>query len=148
MIGGWITGTSALRLLTGTGAGLGISVMLYPVLCQVLFVDWQPAAAIGSLRQFGLLALLALGLDALLLTGNPLLVYPLAVISALGVPLVLGLLYTALWLVIFRRESQFKRLSAAWIPLMGGLMTVLLHVVLIDAARFWWTGTWGGLPLG
>jgi uncharacterized membrane protein len=139
--------TNTLRLITGTGVGLGIAALVYPLAVQTVFPTWQSRPALGTGKEIGGLFLLAAVLDGLILTENPLLLYPLAVLSGLAVLLVLGLCYTLVWILVLRREGAYPRLQAAWLPLLAGLTTALLQVAVIDLGRFWWTGTWGGLPL-
>ena len=140
--------SNVLRLITGTGMGLGIAALVYPSINQTLFPDWQDRPALRSWRQMGLLVALAAGLNLLILTGFAPVLYPLAVLSGAAVLLVLGLCYTLVWVIVFKREGMFLSFRQAWFPAAAGLTTALLQVALIDLGRYWWTGTWGGFPLG
>lgn len=133
-----------LRLFTGTGVGIGIGSVLVPVLRQTLQPNWDTAPLLGSWREFAVLVVLALGVDALLLTGNPLLLYPLALLSAGSVLLILSIIYTIVWAMILRRENRFARLWQAWPLLVAGFGTALLQIGVLDALRFALTGTWDG----
>lgn len=139
--------SNTLRLITGTGAGLGIAALLYPIVNQTLFPDAQNRPALASWRQMGVLVVLAAALDGLILTEFVPVLYPLALLSAATVLLVLGLCYTLLWMIVFKREGAFPTLRQAWFPAAAGLTTALLQVALIDLGRYMWTGTWGGFPL-
>jgi hypothetical protein len=92
--------------------------------------------------------LLALGVDALVLTENPAILYPLALISAAGVLLILTITYTMLWLMAFHRENQARNWLQLALPAATGFGAALLQIALLDLARFWLTGTWQGFTLG
>lgn len=139
--------SNVLRLLTGTGMGLVIATALYPSFQQTVWVDWKSLPAIGSLRS--LFALMALGglLDLLVLTENPLILYPLALLSAFGVLLLLTMVYTMVTLMAFRYENRFTRGRQLLLPLIVGFTLALGQVAMLDAVRFWLTRTWAGFPL-
>jgi hypothetical protein len=100
------------------------------------------------LRSFGLLVALALILVSLVLSGNPLILYPLALISAAGVLILLSLVYTMVWLLVLRQENKFQRVLQLFLPLTGGFTFGLLQIAAFDFIRFFFTGTWDGFHLG
>jgi len=140
--------SNVLRLLTGTGMGLVIAVALYPVYNQTVWKDWDPRPALEGLPAVAGLALAALLLDLAILTENPLVLYPLALISAGGVMVLLTMVYTMVALMLFRLENRFLRLSHLIVPLTGGFGLALLQIAALDLVRFWLTGTWEGFHLG
>jgi hypothetical protein len=82
------------------------------------------------------------------LTENPLVLYPLAILTAGGVLVILSMTYGLVWLMLFRRENRFTRpAQLAW-PLLAGFTTALLQIIALDIVRFLLTGTWGGISLG
>lgn len=137
-----------LRLITGSGMGLAIAVVLLPAFNQTVWQDWDARPAMDGLRPLGGLILLAAGLDLVVLTQNPFALYPLALISAAGVLVLLTMIYTMVFLMIFRQENRFLALSKLVFPLTGGFGFALLQITLLDAARFILTGTWAGFHLG
>ena len=137
-----------LRLVTGMGMGLGISAMLYPAFQQTVWAARDPRPALGDLRSLAILLTLAVFLVLVVLTENPLFLYPLALISAGGVLLVLALTYTLICVVALRRENHFQRWQALAVPLLGGFGLALLQIALVDWGRYLLTGTWGGFHLG
>ncbi len=137
-----------LRLLTGMGMGLGIAAAIYPAFNQTVWSDWDPRPALGSLKSFGLLLILALGLAGLVMTGNPWILYPVALISAAGVLVLLSLVYTMVWLLALRRENRFQRVAQLFIPVTGGFTFGLLQIAAFDFVRFLFTHTWEGFHLG
>ena len=137
-----------LRVLTGTGLGIGLSVIVLPGFHQTIWKTRDRRPALGSWLQFGGLLSLGLLLDFLVLTENPLILYPMALISAAGVMIVLTLVYTMVFVMLFRLENRFDRLSELIFPLASGFMIALLQIAAIDFLRYWWTGTWEGFHFG
>ena len=70
-----------LRLVTGTGMGLMIAAVLFPAFNQTVWREYRKEPAL-DLRSLVVLLILALGLDLVVLSENPLILYP--VIVALG----------------------------------------------------------------
>jgi uncharacterized membrane protein len=135
---------NSLRLLTGTGLGIGIGAILVPVFNQTLWQDYDPQPALDSWK--GLLKLFGWGIviDLAVYSQNPLLLYPLAVLSSLSVLLILTMVYSLIWLLVTKRENMYLNFKHAWVPLLAGFTTALLQISLMDAARFILTGGWGG----
>jgi len=136
-----------LRLITGTGMGLSIASVLVPAFNQTIWSDWQPVSAFGSWRPVAELLVLAAIVDLLMLSGSPLILYPLALLSASGVMVMLGMIYTMIWVMVFRADNRYHKLAQLVVPLVGGFTTALLQIAIIDLARLWFTGTWQGFQL-
>ena len=137
-----------LRLLTGSGMGIVIAVVLYPSFNQTIWKDWDHRPAIGSWQVLGGLFLLTLLLDAVVLTENPIILYPLALIGAGGVLVILSMVYSMILVITFKVENHFQSVFQVILPLTSGFGIGLLQIVLIDLLRFWLTGTWDGFHLG
>lgn len=137
-----------LRLFTGTGMGVSIGVALYPAFNQTVWADWEPQAAISGLPALGLLVLLAAVMDGLVLLENPLILYPLALISAAGVLVLLSMVYVMVLLIVLKQENRFLRFHQLWLPFTGGFGLALLQIVVLDVGRYILTGTWDGFHLG
>ncbi len=138
---------NTLRLFTGSGAGLGIAVALFPAFNQTIWRDWDSAPAMGTLKPLVILITLMLGLDLLILTDLDMVLYPVAIISAGGVLLLLTMVYEVLWVTITRQENTFTAFRHTWLPTLAGLIIALLQITATDLFRFWLTRTWGGFPL-
>jgi len=122
--------------------------VLYPAFNQAFWRQVDPTPAIGGWRNFLLINVLALALDWLVWIENPLLLYLFALVSAAGVLVLLTMVYSLFWLLIFRKENTCQALSQMVLPLTGGFGVALLQIVLFDLARFALTGTWDGFHLG
>jgi uncharacterized membrane protein len=139
---------NTLRLLTGTGMGLVIAAALFNAFNQTIWKDWRSAPALGNWRAYAGLLGLGLVFDGLILTENPLVLYPLALISAAGVIILLTLVYAMLLLMIMRAENRFAYFPELALPLAAGFSLGILQVGALDLVRFWLTGTWDGFHLG
>ena len=142
------TPSNALRLLTGTGMGLAIATILYPAFVGSIFAAPDTRPAVWSIKL--LLGGIGLGLlaDLLILTGSPVLLYPAALLSALGVIILLTFAYTIVILRIFKRENTYAGLSQISLPLVSGFIVTIAQIALFDLIRFMLTGTWAGLSFG
>jgi len=137
-----------LRLLTGTGMGLVIAGAIFPAFNQTVWVNWDKSLAIPGLKYLSMLIIMALIMDGLVMTENPLFLYPFALISSAGVLVILSIVYSMMWLMILRKENHFQSVSQLWLPLLGGFGMALLQIIVLDLARFALTGTWDGFHLG
>ena len=139
---------NTLRLLTGTGMGLVIAAALFPAFNQTVWAKMDNRPAMDSWRNFGLLIVLALLMDLLVLSESDIILYPLAILSAFTVPMLLTIVYGLFAIMAIRRENTYDRLKQAWLPLTAGFTIAMLQIVIFDMLRFAITGTWGGFPLG
>lgn len=133
-----------LRLLTGTGLGLGLAAVLLPAFHQTLWQRWDERPSLDSWRQILLWLGLAALLNGLTLSENPLVLYPLAVLSTATVWVILGFVYTMIWVMLTHRENSFTTWRQAWFVLLAGFTTALVQLAVMDLGRYWLTGTWNG----
>ena len=140
---------NTLRLLTGSGMGLGIAAMLFPAFNQTIWTDHDDSrAALSGWKTFSLLLGIQVALDLLVLTQSPIVLYPLAIIGVLGVWLLLTMVYAIVWVMITKQDNSYTKLRQLWLPLLAGLTITVLQTAAIDMLRFWLTGTWGGFHIG
>jgi uncharacterized membrane protein len=139
---------NTLRLLSGTGMGLVISVALLMAFNQTVWQERENRPALTGFRS--LLVLISIGviLDLLVMSENPLILYPLALISAAGVLIILTMVYTTVWLMVLRKENRWNHLVELILPLIGGFTLALIQIALLDFGRYLLTGTWQGFHLG
>lgn len=135
-----------LRLLTGTGAGLAMGVLMFPSLVQVLWQDQERRQVIQSGREFGGMVLLALTAVLLALSDQPILLYLFALASTAGLLFILSAINTILLLSISRRDGQAVHWQQTLIPLGIGLSLTLIELSTISFIRFHFTGTMTGMP--
>lgn len=138
---------NSLRLLTGTGMGLAIAVALVPAFNATAWKMIDPRPVFINFRSFFFMVLIALGFSSLILLENPVILYPLAIISTAGVLVLLTLVYSMLLLMVFKAENQFTQFSQLTYALLGGVTIALIQIGLLDFIRFLFTGTWDGFHI-
>lgn len=136
-----------LRLVTGMFEGVALSLLVWPIFNQTLWRVWEDRPVVANLRELGYIAVGAAVLIGLVLTDNEWVLYPLALLSAGGVLMMLTLLDTIILLIVIRRENRVASWKGAVLPLLAGVTLALAQVAVIDAGRFAVFGTWGGLVL-
>ena len=139
------TPNNILRLFTGSGMGIILAAVLYPVVNQTLWreLDSRPALEWKSL---GILIALIAVINLLILTDSPILLYPVSYLSALGTLSLLVIVFSILWIMIMRQDNTFESPRQLWLPLLAGFTLAVLLVLGIDLFRLQLTGTWNGFP--
>lgn len=140
--------TNPLRLLTGSMLGIGLMAVLLPTFRQVVWTAPDPAAGLHSWKQIGGLIGLAGLVDLIVLWENPILIYPLAILSSLTVPLILSMVYCMLLIMAFKRENQAQGWQDLWLWMVAGGGLALLQIALVDWIRLALTGSWNGFLVG
>jgi uncharacterized membrane protein len=138
---------NTLRLFTGSGMGVALASILYPAFNQSAWKDSSPARALDW-KKLGLLIGIILIADLAILTESPIVLYPIAMLSVLGVLALLSMVFSMVWLMMMRQENEFTALKQMWLPFLAGTTLAFLMISAIDLLRFRLTGTWGGFPLG
>ena len=136
---------NTLRLFTGSGMGIALAAVLYPVINQTLWreLDNRPAL---EWKSFGILVGLITVINLLILTDSPVILYPIAYLSAFGVLSLLVIVFTMLWVMIMRQDNTFDNPRQLWLPVLGGFTLAMLMILSIDLLRLQLTGTWSGFP--
>ncbi len=137
-----------LRLLTGSGMGLGMAAAVFPIFNQTLWKQPDPRPALAGWREAGLLAGILLVIDLAILSEHPIVLYPIAFISTGGVVALLTLIFGMIWVMVMRQENMFETLRQIWLPLLAGFTLAMLMILGIDLARLTMTGTWAAFPIG
>jgi len=138
---------NTLRLLTGSGMGIAMASVLYPVVNQTLWheTDKHPVLTWKTFgRLFGIVLLINLGI----LSETPVILYPIAFLSVLGVLALLVTVFSMVWVILMHQENVFESVKQLWMPATAGLTLAFLMISVIDLLRLHLTGTWGGFPLG
>jgi len=136
-----------LRLFTGSGMGIALAAILFPAMNQTLWRQADDRRALDW-KSFGILVTITLVVDLLVLTDSPIILYPVAYLSVLGVLALLTIVFSMVWIMIMRQDNTFDHALQLWLPVAAGLTMGLLLVLSIDLLRFQLTHTWGGFPLG
>jgi len=137
-----------LRLATGTGLGIVMAAAIFPALNQTIWRDWKREPAIPGIKSLAGLILLSVGMNLILLTEHPYILYPSALISAAGVLVILTMIYTMLLLITFKYENRFTSLNQLLFPFVGGFGLAILQIIILDVLRYSVTGAWDGFHFG
>jgi uncharacterized membrane protein len=141
------TPNNTLRLFTGSFMGIALASILYPAFNQTAWVHPIPERALNW-KKLGILVGLVILIDLAILTENPYILLPIAILSVLGVLSLLIMVFSLVWLMIMGEENIYNSLREMWMPFLAGTTLALLMITAIDILRFKLTGTWGGFPLG
>lgn len=134
-----------LRLFTGSGMGIALAAMLYPVINQTLWRELDDRPALGW-KQLGILTVAIILINLLVLTDSPIVLYPIAYLSALGTLGLLVIVFGLLWIIIMKQDNTFESPRQLWLAFASGLTLALLLILSIDLFRLQLTGTWNGFP--
>ena len=136
-----------LRLFTGWSVGLLIAALIYPIFTQTIWQDWDPEATLDRKAPTLTLVSGSLLIIAGILSGAPSILYTLAILSVVGVVLIMTMIYTVLMLMFFKQENRYNHFNELALILSGGLIFTLIQIGLFDLVRYLLTETWSGLPL-
>jgi uncharacterized membrane protein len=137
-----------MRLVTGTGMGISMAAVLMPVFNQTVWQDWTDRPILHSWKQMGVLILTTGLIDLAFLSGNPLLLFPIALLSSATVILLLGMIYAIVWILITKKENVFQSPGQMAGFLTAGFATALVQIGIMDLGRYILTGTWAGFFSG
>lgn len=136
---------NTLRLFTGSGMGIALAAVLFPVINQTLWRTQDDRPAL-DLKQLGILTAIIVIINLLILTDSPIVLYPIAYISALGTLSLLITVFAILWIIIMKQDNTFEHPRQLWLAFAAGVTLALLLVLGIDLVRLQFTGTWSGFP--
>jgi len=138
---------NTLRLFTGSGMGIALASILFPAFNQSTWTEIDPESALDWKKLATLIGIILI-VDMLILTESPIILYPIAFISILGVLSLLIIVFSMVWVLTMQLENAFTSITQMWMPFLAGTTLALLMITVIDLLRFRLTGTWGGFPLG
>jgi hypothetical protein len=73
--------------------------------------------------------------------------YPLAILGAVSVVLLLTLVYSMALVLLFKRDNMYASFRQLLLPLVGGFVLAMLQIGAINLVRYLLTGTWSGFSL-
>lgn len=139
--------SNLLRVSTGMLLGVGLATVMYATFNQSAWKDWSPEPALQRFSDIVVLVAIEGVVVGIMLTENPLLLYPLAILGSLAVVGLLTAVYTVMILLILKWENQANTWRELVFPLLGGLTITILQIGVIDLGRYLLTGSWTGLGL-
>jgi uncharacterized membrane protein len=139
------TSNSVTRVLTGSGMGVVLASLLYPMYNQSVWQAPNPERAL-DLRKLAILIGILLLVDLGILTESPAVLYPVAFLSVLGVLALLTIVFSIVWIMIMGKDNSYGDASQLWLPAAAGMTLALVMILGIDLLRLSLTHTWGGFP--
>jgi uncharacterized membrane protein len=139
--------SNLLRLVTGLLLGIVLGTIVYSGFNQTAWADWRAEPVMRSPLDLGVVLLLGALVLAAVVSENPLILYPLALLSAASVILLLTVVYSMIGLIITGRENKATSWRELTAPLAFGLTLTFLQIGIFDLVRYWITGTWNGIAL-
>lgn len=133
-----------LRLTTGTLEGLALSAFVLPVLNYTLWRDAdKSSSSVQSFKELALMVAAGGVIIVLIVLELPVLLYPLAILSTLGVLFMLGSINTVIVLALARREGTAQTWRQVLLPTTIGLALAFIIIGGVDAARYFLTQALG-----
>ena len=139
--------SNLLRLITGTGVGLGIGSILAPLFNQSVWRDWINRSFYEKWFSFPLLLVFAGIMVAGVFSESPFILLPAMFISALSVVFLLGSLWTVVAVMLLGRLNRQRHWKELALPILIGLNICFGQIILTSWGRFLLTGTWAPLHL-
>ena len=135
---------NTLRLLTGTGLGIVIAAVTVPIFNQTMWDNWINEPSLPSFAILSVLLLLAAIVVLGMLSDIPIILFPLALLSAGNVLFLLMIVYSILVVLLLKKENQYRSLKELWVILLAGFILALSQISAMDFLRYSLTGTWEG----
>jgi len=133
------------RVFTGSGMGIAMASVLYPMYNQTIWRVPEDKPALEWL-QFGLLVGIVFLFDLGALSNLDPALYFIAILSTLGVLALLTMVFSIVWVMIMKQDNAFDHLGQLWLPAVAGLTLAFILIIGIDLFRFNLTHTWTGFP--
>ena len=133
------------RVFTGSGMGIAMASVLYPMYNQTIWRVPEDKPAL-EWHQFGLLVGIVLLFDFGALSNLDPVLYFIAILSTLGVLALLAMVFSIVWVMIMKQDNAFDHLRQLWLPAVAGLTLAFILILSIDLFRFNLTHTWTGFP--
>ncbi len=122
-----------LRLITGTLQGLALSIIVFPIFNFILWKKANANRVLRDWRELGYFLIPAALLIWIVQTQAGFLLYPVAVLSIVGVVVMLTIVNTMIVLIVTRRENR----AESWRDVLGSLL-LGLSVSLLELGVLGW----------
>jgi uncharacterized membrane protein len=133
-----------LRLVTGTGLGIAIAAVTVPIFNQTMWNNWINEPSLPSFAVFSILLVLAAIIILGMLSDIPIILFPLALLSAGNVLFLLMIVYSILVVLLLKKENRYRSIKELWVILLAGFILALSQISVMDFLRYSFTGSWEG----
>jgi len=128
------TPSNALRFVTGWFNGLAIVSIGYPLLCYLLWNNWEGKPVLNSAKEA--LALGAAAFAVLMLVQNVSALAPVFwLLGLVGILLLFTGINMALWVILTRKERRANHLREALPAITAGICMALVELMVIGLSR-------------
>jgi hypothetical protein len=128
---------NAVRLATGLLCGLALALLAVPVLSSALWRDWDFEPSVGSVIDVGWAVCLLALVQLVTMSGAAALLYPVGVLTIVGVVVAFAVGNSYAVVLITRRERQASTWGQAATPLLAGVLIAVVELVALSAFRYW-----------
>jgi uncharacterized membrane protein len=132
-----------LRMTTGLLNGLALSIFVFPIFNFTLWRDAKRERVIKNVWELLAIMPVVVLLVLAVQSGVDLVLYPLAVLSSVGVVVMLIMINSMIASVVLGREGYAQTWSEALVPLTAGLALAILMMTAMVALRAYLTFTYG-----
>ncbi len=127
--------SNLIRFLSGIGMGMVFALIIITIVNMVFWKDKNEKALLNDWREFGFLLLFESFLLLFPLNHSLFLFNLAGFISTTTVVILIGLLYAILFVIVVHKEAAFEKPKDAFIPLLLGLGTAILQIILMANLR-------------
>lgn len=132
-----------LRLTTGMGNGLALILFVLPIFNFTVWREPRAEPVVKRAWEVGALLAVAAALVVIVQAEIDWLLYPIAIISSLGVVVLLTMVNSMLAAVLMRREGHARHWYQVAVPVLVGLGLVAVEVTAMGLLRAYLTVTFG-----
>lgn len=136
-----------LRLFTGTLSGIGIAMLILPIINYTLWRQGDERPVVPGWRVLGIILLTECAFMAIALTGFGFLLYPISILSVGGIVVLLLAINLMVVLGIMHRESMATRWTQLLMPVALSSSFVIAELLVLASLRFLAESTLGITPL-
>lgn len=139
-----------MRVTTGMFHGITLGSLILPVFNSTVWAGPDTRRTIGGVRDLIVMMLVGGALVGLMLTEQPMILYPLAILSVAGVLAALTTINTTMVTLATQRDNAAHTLWQALPVILLGLTAAIIEVGFIDGLRYAAFGSWEGFtfPVG
>ena len=127
--------TNIHRIITGTLFGIAMCMLFFPVFSTAIWRQPSGERSLKSWRELIVLVLIALALDAVVLTQADWLYYPIIILSIAGPLLLLSFMGAIIVLTLRNMVNNIDRWKQMALPMFAGVALGLVLITMMDVFR-------------